>query len=120
MLLLYTNIGQTLVNSLHGQLNCEIGGLDCRVITTEYITRVHSTVYTHVIPILQCVHLCNLFGSVWSMFLYKILVLLNLYFPVFVLLLFFLVYDLLSIVDTGRKVTLYKSIDRCHISLPLP
>jgi len=22
-------------------LNCEIGGLDCRVITTEYITRVH-------------------------------------------------------------------------------
>jgi len=42
-------------------LNCEIGGLDCRVITTEYITRVHSTVYTHVIPILQCVHLCNLF-----------------------------------------------------------
>jgi len=22
-------------------LNCEIGGLDCRVITTEYRTRVH-------------------------------------------------------------------------------
>ena len=39
--LLYTNIDQTLVNSLHGLLNCEIGGLDCRVITTEYRTRVH-------------------------------------------------------------------------------
>jgi len=32
--LLYTNIDQTLMNSLHGILNCEIGGLDCRVITT--------------------------------------------------------------------------------------
>jgi len=38
--LLYTNIGQTLVNSLQGLLNCEIGGLDCHVITTEYRTRV--------------------------------------------------------------------------------
>ena len=35
------NIDQTLVNSLHRLLNCEIGGLDCRVITTEYRTRVH-------------------------------------------------------------------------------
>jgi len=26
--LLYTNIDQTLVNSLHRLLNCEIGGLD--------------------------------------------------------------------------------------------
>ena len=26
--ILYTNIDQTLVNSLHGLLNCEIGGLD--------------------------------------------------------------------------------------------
>jgi len=34
---LYTNIDQKLVNSLHWLLNCEIGGLDCRVITTEYI-----------------------------------------------------------------------------------
>jgi len=25
-----------------GLLNCEMGGLDCRVITTEYRTRVHS------------------------------------------------------------------------------
>jgi len=36
----YTNIHQTLVNSLHGLLNCEIGGLHCLVITTEYRTRV--------------------------------------------------------------------------------
>jgi len=27
---LYTNIDQILVNSLHRLLNCEIGGLDCR------------------------------------------------------------------------------------------
>ena len=33
--LLYTNIDQKLVNSLHGLSNCEIGGLDCRVITTD-------------------------------------------------------------------------------------
>ena len=38
---LYTNIDQTLVNTLHGLLNCEIGGLDCRVSTTEYKTRAH-------------------------------------------------------------------------------
>jgi len=37
--ILYTNIIQTL-NSLHGLLNCEIGGLDCHVITIEYKTRV--------------------------------------------------------------------------------
>ena len=44
-LLLFTNINQQLVNSLHGLLNCEIGGLDYRVITTEYRTRV------------QCIHM---------------------------------------------------------------
>jgi len=33
-LVLYTNIDQKL-------LNCEIGGLDCHVITTEYTTCVH-------------------------------------------------------------------------------
>jgi len=33
--IVYTNIDQTLVNSLHGLLNCEIGGLDCRAITPE-------------------------------------------------------------------------------------
>ena len=38
---LYTNIDQTLMNSLHGLLNCGIGGLVCHVITTENITRVH-------------------------------------------------------------------------------
>ena len=41
--LLYTNIDQTLMPSLHGLLNCEIDGLDYHVITTEY---------THVTPIL--------------------------------------------------------------------
>ena len=34
-----TNIDQTFVKSLHGLLNFEIGGIDCRVITTEYRTR---------------------------------------------------------------------------------
>ena len=34
-LILYTNIEQTLVNSLHGAMNCETGGLDCHVTTTE-------------------------------------------------------------------------------------
>jgi len=47
--ILYTNIDQKLVNSLHGLLNSEIGGLDCRVITTEYRTRVH------------CIHMYRLF-----------------------------------------------------------
>jgi len=42
---MYTNIDQKLVNSLHGLLNCEIGGLDCRVITTGYRIRV------------QCIHM---------------------------------------------------------------
>jgi len=46
---LYTNIDQTLVNSLHRLLNYEIGGLDCCVITTEYRTRVH------------CIHMYHLF-----------------------------------------------------------
>jgi len=40
-MLVYTNIDQTLRDSLHGLLNYEIGGLDCHVITTEYRTRVH-------------------------------------------------------------------------------
>ena len=40
-LILYTNTDQTLVNSLHRLLNCETGGLDCHVITTEHRTRVH-------------------------------------------------------------------------------
>ena len=41
MCVLYTNIDQKLVDSLHGLLNCDIGGLDCCVITREYTTRVH-------------------------------------------------------------------------------
>jgi len=40
-LILYTNIDQTLVNSLHGLLNFEIGEFDCPVITTEYLSQVH-------------------------------------------------------------------------------
>jgi len=39
--ILHGNIDQTLVNSLQGLLSCEIGGLDCRVIITEYKTLVH-------------------------------------------------------------------------------
>ena len=49
MLLLYMNINQELVNSLQRLLNGEIGGLHCRVITTEYRTRVH------------CIHMYHLF-----------------------------------------------------------
>jgi len=41
LIILYTNIDQKLVNSLHRLLKCEIGGLDCRVITTEYRTLAH-------------------------------------------------------------------------------
>jgi len=36
---LHWNIDQTVVNSLHSWLNFKIGGLDHRVITTEYIPR---------------------------------------------------------------------------------
>jgi len=38
---LYTIVDQKLMNSLHRLSNCEIGGLDYRVITTEYRTRAH-------------------------------------------------------------------------------
>ena len=40
-LLWHGNIDQTLVNSFHGLLNFEIVGLDCRLITTEYMSHVH-------------------------------------------------------------------------------
>jgi len=43
---LYTNIDQTLLNSLHGLLNRETGGLDYRAIT------ILCLLYTHVAPIL--------------------------------------------------------------------
>ena len=52
--LVHGNIDQTLVNSLHGLLNSEIGGLMCHVITTEYRTRVH------------CIHMYH-FAMQWSM-----------------------------------------------------
>ena len=46
-MILHGYIDQTLVNSLHGLLNCEIGGLDCHVITTEYkCIQLVSIVYT--------------------------------------------------------------------------
>jgi len=48
---LYTNIDQKHVHSLHILLNCEIGGIDCRVFTTEYRTRVH------------CIHMYHLFDN---------------------------------------------------------
>jgi len=44
-IVLHPNIDQKLVNSLHRLLNCEIGGLDCHVITKTYTTSVHI-VYT--------------------------------------------------------------------------
>ena len=43
--LLYTNVDQKLVNSLHGLLTCEIGGLDCVVLLQQSIEQV-SIVYT--------------------------------------------------------------------------
>ena len=47
--IVYTHIDQTLVNSLHGLLNCEIDGLDCHVITTEYRTHVHCIHMQHLL-----------------------------------------------------------------------
>ena len=38
---MYTHIDQPLVNSMHGLFNCEIGGLDCRVII-EYRARANE------------------------------------------------------------------------------
>ena len=46
-----TAIDQTLVNSSRGMLNYEIGGLECRVVVTEYRTRVHGyTCNTSFVP----------------------------------------------------------------------
>jgi len=48
-MVLYTNIDQTLVNSLHGLFNCEIGGLDCR--STDYIVYIepeYMVLYTNI------------------------------------------------------------------------
>ena len=57
---LYTNIDQKLMNSLHRLLNCEIGGLDCRVITTEYRTSVH------------CIHMYHLFCNALAHVIYSV------------------------------------------------
>jgi len=38
---LHGNIDQTLRNTLYRLLNCEIGGINGRVITTKYRTNVH-------------------------------------------------------------------------------
>ena len=43
---LYTDIDQNLIKSLLRLLNCVIVGLDCRLITTQYMTYVH------------CIHMC--------------------------------------------------------------
>ena len=59
LLLLYTNIDQTLVNSLHRLLNCEIGALDCHIITTENITCVH------------CIHIYYLICDVFVHVIYS-------------------------------------------------
>jgi len=47
--LVYTTIDQTLVNSLHGLLNWEIGGLYCHLITTEYSSRAHCIHVYHLL-----------------------------------------------------------------------
>ena len=68
LFILHGNIDQTLMNSLHHLLNCEIDELDCRVITTVYIS---CPLYTHVTSILQCIGPCNLFRSFRSIFVYN-------------------------------------------------
>jgi len=59
---LYRNIDQILVNSLHRLLNCEIDRLDCHVIATEYRTRVHYKQMSH----LCCTALVRVIYSVVS------------------------------------------------------
>ena len=60
--ILYGNSDQTLVKSLYGLLNFEIGGLECRVITADYISRVH---YMHMFH-LFCNALVHVIYSVVS------------------------------------------------------
>ena len=61
--ILHRNIDNTLVNSLHGLLNCEMGGLECRVITTctEYRTHAH------------CIHMYHLICNVLVHVIYSII-----------------------------------------------
>jgi len=81
--LVHGNIDQTLVNSLHGLLNCEIGGLMCHVITTEYRTCVHCI---HVMYHLFCDALVNVIYFVvsgqysYSILLYNWVLFLRLFF----------------------------------------
>ena len=56
---LHWSIDQTLVNSLHSLLNCEIGGLDCSVITIEDII-ISCPLNKCVTPIWQCIGPCDL------------------------------------------------------------
>ena len=58
-LLLYKKIDQKLMKSFHRLLNCENGGLDCRVITTEYRTRA------------QCIHMYHLFCNALTHVIYS-------------------------------------------------
>ena len=46
------------MNALHGLLNCEIGGLDCHVITTEYR------------PLVDCIHMYHLFFNALNYVIY--------------------------------------------------
>ena len=48
------------MNSLHGLLNFEIGGLDCHVITTEYIKHV------------QCIQMKHLFFNAFVNVIYSV------------------------------------------------
>ena len=48
-MILHRNIDQTLVSSLHGLLKFETGGLECRVITKEYIPPLYTYALVHVI-----------------------------------------------------------------------
>jgi len=58
---LYTNIDQETREFITRTiLNCEIGGLDCRVITAEYRTRV------------QCIHMYHLFCNALVHVIYSI------------------------------------------------
>jgi len=62
---LYTNIDQTLVNSLHTLLNYEIGGLNCNVTTPEYRTCVHCLHTYHLFcnALVHVIYFCQLSGQ---------------------------------------------------------
>ena len=68
MIVLYGNIDQKLVNSLHGLLNCEIGELD--LLLEQSIEHV-SDVYTGNTYFVMQSGPCDLFRSFRGMFLYN-------------------------------------------------